>query len=164
MENTTKAEYVLLAMQQSRKSVIKEPESKALSSTDLEWSRNIRLHEDLFEKYWTKPIKKHGSWVEDPNNPPTDTMAKLWPCKITIGPHVFDVVMYAVRNPAPQRLPMQHRPVIQYGPVKSLNEVIAERAERDQEFRALLERIVRGNASAHDIKKFEDYVKMLKGE
>jgi hypothetical protein len=78
MENTTKAEYVLLAMQQSRKSVIKEePESKAVSSTALEWSRNISFHEYLFEKYWTKPIKEHGSLVEDPNNPPTDTMTKL---------------------------------------------------------------------------------------
>ena len=163
MENTTKAEYVLLAMQQPRKSVIKEePESKALSSTALKWSRNIRLHEDLFEKYWTKPIKEHGPWV-DPNNPPTDTMTKPWPCKITIGPHVFDVVMYAVRNPALQRLPTQHRPVIQYGPppVKSLHEVIAERAARDQEFRALLESIAKENVSTHDLKKFRDYVKTV---
>jgi hypothetical protein len=71
--------------------------------------------------------------------------------------------MYTARNPAFRRLPTQHQPVIQYRPplVKSLGEVIAERAMRDQGFLALVESVARGNAPIHDLKMFEDYVKTV---
>lgn len=85
----------------------------------LERSRKKWLSEGIFEKYWTKPSKKKIiSAEEQANNPSKDSMSKLGPCTITIEPHVFDAMMYAVKDPnprPPQQQPM-YRPIIQYGP------------------------------------------------
>ena len=89
----------------------------------LERSRKKWLSEGIFEKYWTKPTKKKGmSAEEQANNPSKDTMTKLGPCTITIEPHVFDAVMYAVKDPTPRQLPPQtmYRPIIQYGPPQGI--------------------------------------------
>lgn len=91
----------------------------------LERSRKKWLSEGIFEKYWTKPktAKKKGLPVDDPapNNPPKDSMTKIGNCTITIEPHVFDTIMYTVKDTTP-RLPLpipqqtMYRPIIQYGP------------------------------------------------
>lgn len=87
----------------------------------LERSRKKWQNEGIFEKYWTKPSKKKAISVEEQaNNPAKESMTKLGPCTITIEPHVFDVMMYAVKDPNPRQLQAQqqpmYRPIIQYGP------------------------------------------------
>ncbi|KAL1844539.1 hypothetical protein VTK73DRAFT_2343 [Phialemonium thermophilum] len=42
-------------------------------------SRNKWISEGIFEKYWSKPSKRKGAVIEDPNNPPKESMSKL-PC------------------------------------------------------------------------------------
>ncbi|TAQ90822.1 hypothetical protein B7494_g853 [Chlorociboria aeruginascens] len=97
------------------------PESGVLAES-LHRSRQKWLSEGIFEKYWTKPSKKKGI-EEPPNNPGKDTMTKLGTCTITVEPHVFDVTMYAIKEPIPKTPAVppvsQHsmyRPIIQYGP------------------------------------------------
>lgn len=82
-------------------------------------SKQKWISEGIFEKYWTKPVKKKKEdTIEPPNNPARESMTKLGTCVITIEPHVFDATMYAVKNPsAPPQTPQQAaRPVLQYGP------------------------------------------------
>ena len=69
-----------------------------------------------------KPSKKKGQGPEPPNNPPKDSMTKLGTCTITVEPHIFEAVMYAIKDPNPKpaislasQQPM-YRPIIQYGP------------------------------------------------
>lgn len=83
-------------------------------------SKQKWISEGIFERYWTKPVKKKKEEaIEPPNNPAKESMTKLGGCIITIEPHVFDATMYAVKNPVvpqshtPQQAP---RPVLQYGP------------------------------------------------
>ncbi|OBT85967.1 hypothetical protein VE02_04797 [Pseudogymnoascus sp. 03VT05] len=98
-------------------------ESRVLAES-LDRSRRKWLSEGIFEKYWTKPSKKKpkdGRPVEELKNPPKDSMTKIGQCTITIEPHVFDAIMYVVKDttpkqpPPPQQLP-QYRPIMQYGP------------------------------------------------
>ncbi|TVY39389.1 hypothetical protein LSUB1_G004326 [Lachnellula subtilissima] len=85
-------------------------------------SRQKWLSEGIFEKFWTKPVKKKGVPEQPLNNPPKDSMTKLGSCTITVEPHIFEATMYAIKEPAarPALLPVtQHpmyRPIIQYGP------------------------------------------------
>ncbi len=80
------------------------------------------LSEGIFEKYWTKPIKKKGTLEQPENNPAKDTMTKLGTCTITVEPHIFEAVMYAIKDPTPRPAPAapiqqpMYRPIIQYGP------------------------------------------------
>ncbi|KAK0725215.1 hypothetical protein B0H67DRAFT_598536 [Lasiosphaeris hirsuta] len=81
-------------------------------------SRQKWISEGIFEKYWSKPSKRKGVVIEDANNPPKESMAKLGQVTITVEPHVFEAIMYGVKDPKPP--PTQpattFRPVIQYGP------------------------------------------------
>jgi hypothetical protein len=48
-------------------------------------------------------------------------MTKLGTCTITVEPHIFDAVMYAIKDPNPRPVPPvsqqpMYRPIIQYGP------------------------------------------------
>jgi hypothetical protein len=105
-------------------------------------SRHKWLSEGLFEKYWTKPHKRKGVLVEEPNNPPKDSMTKVGTVTITIEPHIIEATMYTVKDPKPkpqipaqpqqqpytqsqlqpkppaqaQSQPTPARPIIQYGP------------------------------------------------
>ncbi|KAK3689582.1 hypothetical protein B0T22DRAFT_174153 [Podospora appendiculata] len=81
-------------------------------------SRQRWITEGIFEKYWSKPTKKKGVLIEDPNNPPKESMAKLGLVTITVEPHVFEATMYAVKDPKPPSQTPQptFRPIIQYGP------------------------------------------------
>lgn len=83
-------------------------------------SRQKWLSEGIFEKYWTKPVKRKGNTEQPPNNPPKESMTKLGTCTITVEPHIFEASMYAIKdpNPRPAIPPAQqlYRPIIQYGP------------------------------------------------
>lgn len=80
-------------------------------------SRQKWMTEFIFEKYWTKPVKKKGVVNEDPKNPPKDSMTKLGQVTITIEPHVFDATLYAIKDPKPKTpAPPTSRPTLQYGP------------------------------------------------
>lgn len=80
-------------------------------------SRQKWMTEFIFEKYWTKPVKKKGVVNEDPKNPPKDSMTKLGQVTITIEPHVFDATLYAIKDPKSKApAPAPSRPALQYGP------------------------------------------------
>lgn len=91
-------------------------QESAVLGESLQRSRQKWISEGIFEKYWTKPTKRKGVVIEEPNNPPKDSMSKLGPVTVTVEPHVFDAVMYAVKDPKPPAPLPPHRPVIQYGP------------------------------------------------
>ncbi|KAB5578205.1 hypothetical protein GE09DRAFT_543627 [Coniochaeta sp. 2T2.1] len=114
---------------------VEEPQSDDLPAKDyqsvsesgvlaesLARSRRKWISEGIFEKYWTKPYKKKGVVVEEPNNPPKESMTKIGhQITITVEPHVFDVTMYTVKDPKPPAPPPPPaanapRPVMQYGP------------------------------------------------
>ncbi|KAK4102367.1 hypothetical protein N658DRAFT_335774 [Parathielavia hyrcaniae] len=81
-------------------------------------SRHIWTVEGIFEKYWSKPTKKKGVIIEEPNNPPKESMAKLGQVTITVEPHVFEATMFAVKDakpPVPNPATAE-RPIVQYGP------------------------------------------------
>ncbi|EJT80899.1 hypothetical protein GGTG_00891 [Gaeumannomyces tritici R3-111a-1] len=109
--------------------VVDEPQPESLPSKhyqsiaesgvageSLQRSRQKWLSEGIFEKYWTKPTKRKGVVIEEPNNPPKDSMSKLGTVTVTVEPHAFDAVMYAVKDPKPPAPLPPQRPVIQYGP------------------------------------------------
>ncbi|KAG9237083.1 hypothetical protein BJ875DRAFT_395798 [Amylocarpus encephaloides] len=76
----------------------------------------------IFEKYWTKPVKKKGALDVPPNNPPKESMTKLGSCTITVEPHLFEATMYAIKDPTPRAefppvsQPPIYRHIIQHGP------------------------------------------------
>ncbi|KAK4158711.1 hypothetical protein QBC43DRAFT_143498 [Cladorrhinum sp. PSN259] len=92
-------------------------ESGVLSES-LTRSRQTWITDGIFEKYWSKPTKKKGVVIEEPNNPPKESMTKLGQVTITIEPHVFEATMYAVKDPKPPAppTPSTPRPVVEYGP------------------------------------------------
>ncbi|OBS19647.1 hypothetical protein FPOA_11372 [Fusarium poae] len=84
-------------------------------------SRHKWISEGLFAKYWTKPHKRKGVLIEDPKNPPKETMSKVGNVTITVEPHIIEATMYVVKDPKPKIQPLpqqqpQQRPIIQYGP------------------------------------------------
>ena len=100
-------------------------------SESLSRSRHRWISDGLFEKYWSKPHKRKGVLIEDPKNPPKDTMTKVGSVTICIEPHIVEATMYVVKDPKSkqplQKLPKQPlpphpqpqqlaRPVLQYGP------------------------------------------------
>ncbi|AEO68161.1 8d14abf3-3061-4cec-add8-0451b92ea2d8 [Thermothielavioides terrestris] len=110
---------------------VDSPQPDDLSSTDyqsvtesgvlaesLSRSRHKWTMEGIFEKYWSKPTKRKGVVIEEPNNPPKESMTKLGQVTITVEPHVFEATMYAVKDPKPPPppAPPTERPVLQYGP------------------------------------------------
>lgn len=68
-------------------------------------------------RYYTKPKKTKREQIEK-NNPPKESMTRIGPCDVTIGPHLFDAMIYTVKDPtAPPQLqyaPPQ-RPMVHYG-------------------------------------------------
>ncbi|KAL0934834.1 uncharacterized protein CTRU02_209425 [Colletotrichum truncatum] len=80
-------------------------------------SRHRWMAEGMFEKYWTKPLRRKGA-TEDPKNPAKDTMTKIGQVQITIEPHVFEATMWAIKDPKPPPATTQatFRPILQYGP------------------------------------------------
>ena len=74
--------------------------------------------EGIFEKYYSKPTKKKGVIIEEPNNLPKESMTKIGQVAITVESHVFETTMFAVKDPKPPppTPPAAERPIIQYGP------------------------------------------------
>ncbi|KAI9767134.1 MAG: hypothetical protein M1840_005923 [Geoglossum simile] len=115
-----------------------EPQSGGLSSREyqsiaesgilaasLQRSRDRWLAEGIFERYWTKPSKKKALMDSRAPNPLKETMVKLGPCTLTIEPHVFEVMLYTVKEPQPVPPPptpsqLPQRPILQYGPPSSV--------------------------------------------
>ncbi|KAK6829789.1 hypothetical protein PG987_010373 [Apiospora arundinis] len=82
-------------------------------------SRQKWIHEGIFEKYWTKPVKRKGVVKEEPNNPAKDSMTKIGTVTITVEPHVIEATMFAIKDPKPPAAPTTNatfRPIMQYGP------------------------------------------------
>ncbi|KAK8075725.1 hypothetical protein PG997_010388 [Apiospora hydei] len=82
-------------------------------------SRQKWIHEGIFEKYWTKPVKRKGVVKEEPNNPAKDSMTKIGTVTITVEPHVIEATMFAIKDPKPPATPTTNatfRPIMQYGP------------------------------------------------
>ncbi|KAK4197402.1 hypothetical protein QBC40DRAFT_105910 [Triangularia verruculosa] len=89
----------------------------AVLSESLARSRQQWMSEAIFPKYWSKPIKKKGQIIEEPNNPSKASMVKLGPVTIIVEPHSFEATMYSVKDPKPPPPPpITQRPVLQYGP------------------------------------------------
>ncbi|KAI2792293.1 hypothetical protein POX_b02330 [Penicillium oxalicum] len=89
----------------------KEYQSYAESAvllTALERSKKKWLSDGILVRYYTKPKKTKREQIEK-NNPPKDSMTRVGPCDVTVGPHLFDAMIYTVKDPnAP--------PAIQYAP------------------------------------------------
>ncbi|KAJ5788318.1 hypothetical protein N7457_003308 [Penicillium paradoxum] len=89
----------------------------AVLLASLERSKKKWLSDGILVRYYTKPKKTKREQIEK-NNPPKDSMAKVGPCDVTIGPHFFDAMIYIVKDPsAPPTLqyaPPQ-RPMVHYG-------------------------------------------------
>jgi len=65
-------------------------------AASIERSRQKWLMEGLLEKYWTKPSKKKNQY--DFQNPAKESMVKLGPCSMIIEPHVFEIMLYTVKD------------------------------------------------------------------
>ncbi|KAL4979697.1 hypothetical protein BDW66DRAFT_148040 [Aspergillus desertorum] len=99
---------------------LKEYQSIAESAVllaSLERSKKKWLSDGILERYWTKPKKTKKDQLEG-KNPPKESMSKVGPCNIVVGPHLFDAMLYTVKDPnAPppvQYTPTQ-RPMVHYG-------------------------------------------------
>ncbi|KAJ5973355.1 hypothetical protein N7481_010565 [Penicillium waksmanii] len=83
----------------------------------LERSKKKWLSEGILVRYYTKPKKTKREQIEK-NNPPKESMTRIGPCDVTIGPHLFDAMIYTVKDPtAPPQIqyaPPQ-RPMVHYG-------------------------------------------------
>ncbi|KAJ5675606.1 hypothetical protein N7462_008503 [Penicillium macrosclerotiorum] len=83
----------------------------------LERSKKKWLSDGILVRYYTKPKKTKREQIEK-NNPPKDSMTRIGPCDITVGPHLFDAMIYTVKDPnapnAIQYAPPQ-RPMVHYG-------------------------------------------------
>ncbi|KAL4878423.1 hypothetical protein BJY04DRAFT_221146 [Aspergillus karnatakaensis] len=89
----------------------------AVLLASLERSKKKWLSDGILERYWTKPKKTKRDQIEG-KNPPKESMSKVGPCNIVVGPHLFDAMLYTVKDPnAPppvQYAPAQ-RPMVHYG-------------------------------------------------
>ncbi|MCJ1243809.1 hypothetical protein MMC30_001006, partial [Trapelia coarctata] len=65
-------------------------------AASIEQSRQKWLMEGIFEKYWTKPSKKKNQY--EVQNPAKESMVKLGPCSMIIEPHIFEIMLYTVKD------------------------------------------------------------------
>lgn len=66
-------------------------------AASLHRSKTKWLTEGIFERYWTKPTKKKGMQELD-KNPARDSMQKLGSCKMIIEPHVFEAILFGIKD------------------------------------------------------------------
>lgn len=59
------------------------------------------MSDGILERYWTKPKKTKRELIEL-RNPPKESMSKVGSCNIIIGPHIFDAMLYTVKDPKAQ--------------------------------------------------------------
>ncbi|CAG8399611.1 unnamed protein product [Penicillium salamii] len=100
----------------------------AVLLASLERSKKKWLSDGILVRYYTKP-KKTKREATEKKNPSKESMLKIGPCDVTIGPHLFDAMIYVVKDPnappslqytAPQRPPgvqwgVPHTPYRPYG-------------------------------------------------
>ena len=82
-------------------------------STAIQRSRNKWIYGGPLERYWTKPSKKKQQAGEINNNPARDTMRIIGQCSLVIEPHIFEVILYGVKQTGPlmaQGRPLGSRP------------------------------------------------------
>lgn len=86
----------------------------AVLLASLERSKKKWLSDGILVRYYTKPKKTKREQIQQ-NNPPKETMSKLGPCTVVIGPHRFDAMIYTVKDPAGQA-PIHYspRPMVHY--------------------------------------------------
>ncbi|KAB8336755.1 hypothetical protein FH972_021064 [Carpinus fangiana] len=77
---------------------LKSVAESGLLETTLHRSKSKWLTDGVLKKYWTKPSKKKG-FVADPNNPARETMVRFGTCRIVVEPHIFDAVVFTIRQP-----------------------------------------------------------------
>lgn len=82
--------------------------NSAVLLVSLERSKKKWLSDGILVRYYTKPKKTKREQTEK-NNPPKDSMAKIGPCDVTIGPHFFDAMIYVVKDPSAPP-PLQYAP------------------------------------------------------
>ncbi|KAJ5096070.1 hypothetical protein NUU61_005426 [Penicillium alfredii] len=89
----------------------------AVALASLERSKKKWLSDGILVRYYTKPKKTKREQIAQ-NNPPKESMTRVGPCDVTVGPHLFDAMLYTVKDPnAPpsiQYAPPQ-RPMVHYG-------------------------------------------------
>lgn len=107
-------------------------ESGVLAAS-IERSRTQWITEGLFERYWIKPRKKKDQ-PDMSNNPDIKTMQRLGLCRIIIEPHVFEAVLFTIKDigqaskplmkppQAPSMLPSGNTPTTQLGTAPSSNQ------------------------------------------
>lgn len=64
----------------------------------LERSKRKWLSDGILVRYYTKPKKTKREQIEK-NNPPKDSMTRVGACDVTVGPHLFDAMIYTVKDP-----------------------------------------------------------------
>ncbi|KAL2808616.1 hypothetical protein BJX63DRAFT_26338 [Aspergillus granulosus] len=90
----------------------------AVLLASLERSKKKWLSDGILVRYWTKPKKTKREQIEG-KNPPKESMSKVGPCNIVVGPHLFDAMLYTVKDPnapAPVQYTPTQRPMVHYGP------------------------------------------------
>ncbi|PYI06537.1 hypothetical protein BO78DRAFT_342988 [Aspergillus sclerotiicarbonarius CBS 121057] len=108
------------AAPQSTSLTAKEYQSFAESAVllaSLERSKKKWLSDGILERYWTKPKKTKREQIEG-KNPPKETMSKVGACNIVVGPHLFDAMLYTVKDPnapPPIQYTTPQRPMVHYG-------------------------------------------------
>ena len=87
--------------------------SSRVLATAIQRSRNKWIYGGPLERYWTKPSKKKQQAGEINNNPGRDTMRTIGQCSLFIEPHIFEVILYGVKQTGPsmaQGQPLGPRP------------------------------------------------------
>ncbi|KAL4797562.1 hypothetical protein BDV19DRAFT_358306 [Aspergillus venezuelensis] len=90
----------------------------AVLLVSLERSKKKWLSDGILERYWTKPKKTKRDQLQG-KNPPKESMSKVGPCNIVVGPHLFDAMLYTVKDPnapSPVQYTPTQRPMVHYGP------------------------------------------------
>ncbi|KAL8669467.1 MAG: hypothetical protein Q9168_005940 [Polycauliona sp. 1 TL-2023] len=80
----------------------------------IQQSRQKWMADGIFDRYWTRPAKKKA--VSEPPNPAKETMAKLGVCSMIIEPHVFEAILYTVKETQSIFVPSHAPPPKPLGP------------------------------------------------
>ncbi|KAJ5273446.1 hypothetical protein N7478_008571 [Penicillium angulare] len=86
----------------------------------LERSKKKWLSDGILVRFYTKPKKTKREQIEK-MNPPKESMVKVGLCDVTVGPHLFDAMIYTVKDPTvPQPVqyasPQPQARMVHYGP------------------------------------------------
>ncbi|CAL5873726.1 uncharacterized protein PFLUO_LOCUS8008 [Penicillium psychrofluorescens] len=95
----------------------------AVLLASLERSKKKWLSDGILVRYYTKPKKTKREQIAQ-RNPPKESMIKVGPCDVTVGPHLFDAMIYTVKDPnaPPMQYAPQQRPMVHYGPPGSFQQ------------------------------------------